>query len=84
MTYYYIWFLVFAVIAYMIVVDPNVSRYILLLIEVLKVNISRIKWMIILHPRNPITNYMMNRRANKIAKEIQESLTRDTESDKID
>lgn len=84
MTYYYIWFLVFAVIAYMIVVDPNVSRYILLLIEVLKVNISRIKWMIILHPRNPITNYMMNRRANKIAKGIQESLTRDTESDKID
>lgn len=84
MTYYYIWFLLFTVVAYAIVVDPNVSRYIILLVELLKINLQRIKWMIVLHPLNPITNYMMNRRANKIAKEIQASLTKSTESDKID
>lgn len=83
MTYYYIWFLLFIVVAYAIVVDPNVSRYIILLTKILRINLERIKWMIILHPNNPITRFNINRRADRIAKEIQESLTKDSKSDNI-
>lgn len=41
MNYYYTWFALFAIIAYVIVVDPNVAKYITLLWKLAVVNFHR-------------------------------------------
>lgn len=71
-TYYYTLFLVFTVIAAMIVIDSNVGVYFLLLLKILKVNTERLIWMIRFHPNNFITTWIQNRKYAKIAKELEE------------
>jgi hypothetical protein len=63
--------LVFGVIAYIMIIDPNVNEYLILVFKVIKVNIERVYWMIRLHPKNPITNLIMRRKYARIAKELQ-------------
>lgn len=69
--YYYSLFLVFTIIAMMIVIDQNVGDYIILLTKIVKLNIERFYWMIRLHPKNPITNWIKEREYSKIAEELQ-------------
>jgi hypothetical protein len=64
-------FIVFAVVAYMIIVDKNVGDYLILLLKIIKVNIERFYWMIRFHPKNPITNLIMKWKYDKLAKELQ-------------
>lgn len=72
MTYYQIiLFTVFGVIAAMIVADKNVAEYILLLFKIVKMQFERAKFMIIYHPKNPITNYIQTQRMNKLALQLQ-------------
>lgn len=72
MTYYQIiLFTVFGVIAAMIVADKNVAEYILLLFKIVKMQFERAKFMIIYHPKNPITNYIQAQRMNKLALQLQ-------------
>lgn len=63
-------FIIFFVIGGMIVLDANVGAYILLKIEQAKINLRRSYWMIRLHPKNPITNYIMERKYRKISEEL--------------
>lgn len=70
--YHYALFLIFSIIGVMIVIDANVADYIVLLTRVIKLNFERVFWMIRLHPKNPISNFMMNRKYDKIAKELEE------------
>jgi cytochrome b561 len=51
MTYYYTLLLIFGVITYMIVVDPNVAKYIVLLWKLAEVNIRRGIFLIKFYPR---------------------------------
>jgi hypothetical protein len=64
----------FVVVAYMMIVDKNVSDYIILVFKITKINIERVYWMIKLHPKNPVTNLMMWKKYNKIAKELEKEL----------
>jgi hypothetical protein len=59
----------------MISVDKNVSEYLFLLFKLFKNNLERLKFMLILHPRNPITTWNINRRSNKIARELQKEFS---------
>ncbi len=72
--YYLSLFLVFSIIAFMLIIDRNVSDYIILIFKIFKINIEKYFWMIKLHPKNPITNYMMQRQYTKIAKELHKEL----------
>lgn len=72
--YYLSLFLVFSIVAFMLVVDRNVSDYIVLIFKLFKINIEKFFWMIKLHPKNPITNFMMKRQYEKIAKELHKEL----------
>jgi hypothetical protein len=63
----------------MIVIDANVSDYIVLLTRIIKLNTERVFWMIRLHPKNPISNFMMNRKYDKIAKELEEEFRKKNE-----
>lgn len=72
--YYLSLFLVFSIIAVVLVIDRNVSDYIVLIFKIFKINIEKLFWMIKLHPKNPITNFMMKRQYEKIAKELHKEL----------
>lgn len=77
--YHYALFLVFSIIGIMIVIDANVADYIVLLTKIIKLNTERVFWMIRLHPKNPISNFMMNRKYDKIAKELEEEFLKKNE-----
>lgn len=66
--------IIFAVIAYMIIVDKNVGDYLILLFKMIRVNIERLYWMIKFHPRNPITNLIMRWKYDRLAKELEKEL----------
>jgi len=77
--YHYALFLIFSIIGVMIVIDANVADYIVLLTRIIKLNTERVFWMIRLHPKNPISNFMMNRKYDKIAKELEEEFRKKNE-----
>ena len=60
-----------SILVYMMAVDENVSKYILLLWKTLSVNIQRFFWMLWFHPENPIGRYIIWRRSLRIAKELE-------------
>ena len=66
-----------AFVAYFIVTDENVSKFIQLQLQVIQVNIQRYYLMAKLHPRNPITNWMMNRKYAKMERELRKKLKMD-------
>lgn len=70
-TYYYVLFIIFTIIATMIVLDNNVSVYITLIFKIIKVNTERLVWMIKFHPNNFLTTWWNNRKYDKIARELE-------------
>lgn len=62
--------IIFGIIGYMIVVDENVAKFIVLQFKSAYVNTQRLYYMAKLHPKNPITTWQMNRKYDKIAKEM--------------
>ena len=70
-TYYYTLFIVFSIIATMIVLDNNVGVYFTLIFKLLRVNTERLYWMLKYHPNNFITTWIQNRKYDKIARELE-------------
>lgn len=68
---YYIWFLLFAIITYIIVVDKNVSDAFVYIFDIIKNKVIKEIWWLKNNPRNPIVKYLMWRRSIKLAKELQ-------------
>jgi hypothetical protein len=66
--------LAFGIVIYIMIVDPNVNEYLILVLKMIRVNIERVYWMIRLHPKNPITNLIMRWKYDKIAKELHAEL----------
>jgi hypothetical protein len=75
-SYYLTIFLFFSIFGFIIAVDRNVSDYIILLFQLMKINIEKYYWMIKLHPKNPVTNYFMRRKYFKIARDLHEELNK--------
>lgn len=63
--------IIFGILAYMILVDPNVSAYLTLVFKMTRVNIERVFWMVRFHPRNPITNLIKRWEYARLAKELE-------------
>jgi hypothetical protein len=68
--------LLFGVVAYMMIIDPNVAEYLTLVFKMIKINVERVYWMIRLHPKNPITNLMMRWEYDKIARELEKEFSK--------
>jgi hypothetical protein len=68
--------IIFAIVAYLIIIDKNVADYLTLVFKMMRLNIDRTLWMIRLHPKNPITNLIMRWRYDRIARELQEEMER--------
>ena len=62
--------IVFTLIAGMIIIDKNVADYISLLVSIVRMHFDRMKFMVVYHPKNPITNYVQSQKMNKIAIEL--------------
>jgi len=72
----YIYLLIFACIAYLIITDESVAAAVTLLLQLIKFQYQKRKWMILNDPRNPIVKYLIWKRAYKLAKEIQDEMER--------
>lgn len=73
-TYYYLWFLVFAVVAYIFITDESVANAFYYVIKIIKFNFNKQKWWLLNNPRNPIVRYLMWRRAYQLAEEMQREI----------
>jgi hypothetical protein len=77
---YYIWFVLFAMIGYLIVSDKNVSDAFVYIFDITKNNIIKQIWWLKNNPRNPIVKYLMWRRSMRMAEDLMkkfEEKTRD-------
>lgn len=71
---YYLWFVVFAFVAYLVITDNSVASAFFYVTKLIKLNFDKQKWWILNNPRNPIVKYLMWRRAYKLAKELQKEI----------
>lgn len=68
--YYYTLLIVFGFVAYFIATDESVAEYVNLFFRAVVIQLQRYYYMAILHPRNPITNWIMERKMKKLAREF--------------
>ena len=68
------WTAIFGVLGYIVVVDRNAAQFVELLCQSLVVEVRRRYLMMIMHPRNPITNWIMERKMRKLARELAKEL----------
>jgi len=71
MNSYYIWFALFAIVAYLIVTDNSIAKAFYMLTQLARVQYEKTKWWILHNPANPIVKWLMWRRAYKLAKEFE-------------
>ena len=71
-TYLYSLLIVFIIVAWLINEDPNVGTWINLKIQQLWLEIRRSYYLIVYHPKNFITTWRLNRKLNKLMKELEE------------
>ena len=67
--------IIFGVLAYMIIVDENVGKFIMIWVGIIKVNTERFIWMIRFHPNNFVTTWLQNRKYDRIAKELEKEFS---------
>ena len=67
---YYIWLVLFAIVAYIIVSDRNVSDAFVYIFDITKNNIIKQIWWLKNNPKNPVVKYLMHRRSMKMAEEL--------------
>lgn len=80
-TYYYLLSIVFFIIASMMILDNNVSLYIILLTKIVKLKCERLIWLIRFHPfwyTNPVSKWMKYREYEKRSKELLEEFSKDS------
>ena len=70
-SYQLVLFTIFFVIAALMVIDKNVGEYFLLRLQLAGMNLRRWYLMAKLHPRNPLTNYVMRHKMYKLAKHME-------------
>lgn len=73
-SYQYLILFIASVIAWLMIVDPNIAEYMNLIFKIMGVNFQRFLWMMKYHPNNFVTTWVQNRKYDKIARELQEEL----------
>jgi hypothetical protein len=67
---YYVWFVVFSVIAYFIVTDESAAAGFYYLTRIIKNRYLIFQWWLIHNPKTPWARYSMHRRSMKMAEEL--------------
>jgi hypothetical protein len=71
---YYVWFIVFAVVAYFIVTDDSIAAAFYYVTRLIKNRYLIFQWWLIYNPATPWARYSMWRRSNRLAKELMDEL----------
>ena len=66
---------IFGILLYMMTVDKNVSDAILLISKLASNSVKGFFWKLYFHPQNPITNFIMKLKYDRIAMELHKELT---------
>ena len=74
MTAQYVYLIIFACAAYLIVTDESIAKAFYYVTKIVKNKFEIFKWWLFNNPRNPIVKYMMWRRSNRLAKELMDEL----------
>ena len=78
----YVWFLIFGVLAYIIVTDPNVAKAYDYVLKLAGTNIRRWWWWMTNDPSNPIVKWYLFRKNLKLAKELRAKIDKYYEENK--
>ena len=70
MTYYYSLITIFAIVLSLMVIDPNVGTYIDLQFKLLRIKIITLWMRVTMYPRIKYNNWEIQRRIEKIKKEL--------------
>jgi hypothetical protein len=70
----YIYLIIFACIAYLIVTDESVAALVNYSSRLLRFHYEKVKWMVVHSPDNLIVRWLIHRRSMKIAKELLKEL----------
>lgn len=76
MTYSYIYLILFAFAAYLILTDQSVARAFLFVFDLIRFQYEKYRWIIIYHPKTPWARYSMHRRSMKMAEELMKELNK--------
>jgi len=71
---YYIWFVVFLVVAYFIVTDESAAAGFYYLTQIIKNKFLVFKWWMLNNPKMPWVRYSIHRRSMKMAEELMKEL----------
>lgn len=66
---------IFGILFYMMAVDKNVSDAILLVSKLASNSVKGFFWKLYFHPQNPITNFIMELKYDRIAMDLHRELT---------
>jgi hypothetical protein len=72
-TYNIIIFTIFGIIGYLMIIDPNVAAFVVLVSKLIKINIERLIWRIRFHPfwfTNKFAQWRMMRKYEKLAEQL--------------
>ena len=72
MNYYYFSFIIFAIVAYLIVTDNSIATAFNYVMKLLRFDFEKFKWWIQHSPDNLIVRWLIHRRSMKMAKELME------------
>jgi hypothetical protein len=70
MNYYYLSFIIFTIVAYLIVTDDSIATGFNYVMKLILFDFEKIKWWIQHSPDNLIVRWMIRRRSMKMAKEL--------------
>jgi hypothetical protein len=70
-TTYYVWLFVFAIIAYVCIVDENVPKFLYLMVQILRINVIRFFWGTKMRIGLEFSTWKMKRDMKKFLKEKQ-------------
>ena len=73
---------IFAVVAYFILTDENVTAAFVYAFKLVNTNIKRQWWWLTNNPQNPVVKYMMYRKNLKLAKELKAKIDKYYEENK--
>lgn len=74
MAYVQFYICVFSILFWLTIIDKNVVDYLHLIYKFIWINYEKLKWMIVYHPKNPITNWIMARKYSKLAEDLLKEL----------
>lgn len=76
MTAQYVYLVIFACAAYLIVTDESVAKAFYYVTRIIRNKFEIFKWWLIHNPSTPWARYSMWRRSNQLAKELMEELNK--------